>query len=186
MKTLVLLAGLLASNMAAAQYSQQPHTGGVNYNYLELRFVDVDTNGGDGLRFGGSLDLGNNWLIVGGVTSLEFNNNVDATLFEVGGGYVWHYNNDFDLLATVQYVHIDVDGANDADDGVLFSGGTRGLITPQFEIRGFLNYTTAGDNDTYLEIAGDYYFNRQFAAGLSFEFAGDNDVITIGGRWFFK
>lgn len=186
MKTLVLMAGLLASSLAVAQTSQQTHTGGVNYNYLELRFVDVDSNGGDGLRFGGSVDLGNNWLILGNLTSLEFNNNVDATLFEVGGGYVWHYNNDFDFLATVQYVHIDVDGANDVENGVKFSGGTRGLITPQFEIRGLVNHTTAGDSDTYLELAGDYYFNRQFAAGLSLEFAGDNDVITIGGRWFFK
>jgi hypothetical protein len=186
MKTLVLLAALLASSLATAQTSQQPHTGGVNYDYLELRFVDVDTNGGDGLRFGGSLDLGDNRLIVGSLTSLNFNNNVDATLFEVGGGYVWHYNNDFDFLATVQYVHIEADGARNPDDGIRFSGGTRGLITPQFEIRGFLNHTTAGDSDTYLEIAGDYYFNRQFALGLSFEFAGDNDVVTIGGRWFFR
>ena len=83
MKTLVLLAGLLASSLAIAQTSQQPQAGGVNYNYLELRFVDVDTNGGDGLRFGGSIDVGDNWLILGNLTSLEFNNNVDATIFEV-------------------------------------------------------------------------------------------------------
>ena len=50
MKTLVLMAGLLASSLAIAQTSQQTHTGGVNYNYLELRFVDVETNGGDGLQ----------------------------------------------------------------------------------------------------------------------------------------
>jgi hypothetical protein len=186
MKTLIILAGLLASSLAAAQYSQQPPLGGVNYNYLELRFVDYDTNGGDGLRFGGSLDLGNNWLIIGSLTSLEFNNNVDATAFEVGGGYVWRYNNDFDFLASAQYVHIDVDGVSDVEDGVKLSAGTRGLITPQFEIRGSVNHTTAGDSDTYLELAGDYRFNRSFAAGLSLEFAGDNDVFTIGGRWFFK
>jgi hypothetical protein len=186
MKTLVLLAGLLASSVAAAQYSQQPQSGGVSYNYLEVRFVDVDSNGGDGLRFGGSFDFGNNWLLVGSVTALEFNNDVDATVFEMGGGYVWNYTGDFDLLATAQYVHIDVSGGGDVENGVRFSAGTRGLITPKFEIRGFLNHTTAGDSDTYLEMAGDYYFSRQFAAGLSFEFAGDNDVITVGGRWFFK
>jgi len=185
MKTLVLMAGLLASSLAVAQTAGQSQTGGVNYNYLELRFVDVETNGGDGLQFGGSIDVGDNFLILGSITSLDFNNDVDATLYQLGGGYVWHYNNDFDFLATVQYVNIDVDGASD-ENGVKLSGGTRGLITPQFEVRGFVNHTTAGDSDTYLEIAGDYYFNRRFAAGLSVEFGGDNDVFTIGGRWFFR
>jgi len=185
MKTLVLLAGLLASGLAIAQSSQPTQFGGVNYNYLELRFVDVETNGGDGLLFGGSIDVGDNFLILGSITSLEFNNDVDASLYQLGGGYVWHYNNDFDFLATVQYVNIDVDGASD-ENGVKLTGGTRGLITPQFEIRGFVNHITAGDSDTYLEIAGDYRFNNRFAAGLSIEFGGDNDVFTIGGRFFFR
>lgn len=188
MKILVLLAGLLASSLAVAQSSQQPQLGSLNYNYLELRFVDVDTNGGDGLRFGGSFDFGNNWLIVGGVTSVEFNNNVDAIWFEVGPGYVWHYNNDFDFVASLRYVDVDIDTqfSSGDDDGVTFSAGTRGWIAPQFEIRGAVNHTTVGDSDTYLDIAGDYHFNSQFAAGLSLELAGDNDVITIGGRWFFR
>ena len=86
MKILVILAGLLASNLAIAQYSQQPQSGSLSYNYLELRYVDVDTNGGDGLRFAGSFDFGNNWLLVGSVTALKFNNNIDTTTFELGGG----------------------------------------------------------------------------------------------------
>ena len=186
MKTLVLLAGLLLSNLAIAQYSQQAHTGGVNYNYLELRYLDVETNGGDGLQFGGSIDVGDNFLILGSIGSLSFNNSVDATVFQLGGGYAWHYNADFDFLAMAQYVGIEVDGTNDRENGVKLTGGTRGMIAPQFEVRGFVNHVTAGDSDTYLEIAGDYYFNRQVAAGLSVEFGGDNDVFTIGGRWFFR
>jgi hypothetical protein len=60
------------------------------------------------------------------------------------------------------------------------------LIAPRFEVRGSVNHITVGDSDTYLDIAGDYYFTPQFAAGLSIEFAGDTDIITIGGRWFFE
>jgi len=188
MKILVLFAGLLASSLAFAQTSPQPQSGSLNYNYLELRFVDVDNAGGNGLRFGGSYDFGNSWLLVGSVTSVDFNDNVDATWYEIGPGYVWKYNNDFDIFASVRYVNIDVDnrGFDSDDSGVAFSAGTRGLLTPEFEIRGSVNHTTAGNNDTFLEFAGDYHFNRQFAAGLSLEFAGDNDMITIGGRWFFK
>ncbi len=186
MKFLLLVASLLVQGVVLAQGTgQQPAN--LDYSYLELRFVDVDSNGGDGLRFAGSYDLGNNWLIVGGITSLDFNNNVDSTALEIGAGYVWHYTKDFDLVGTLRLVSAEVDTpAQDIDDtGFAFSAGIRGLLTPEFEIRGSVNHVNVNDSDTYLELAGDYHFTRQFAAGLSLEFAGDNDVFTIGGRWFF-
>ena len=140
------------------------------------------------MRFNGSYDFGNDWLLVGGITSLEFNNNVDATTFEIGAGYIWHYSDEFDLVSTLRYVDAEFDNpVQSADDsGLAFSAGTRGLITPEFEVRGSVNHITVGNSDTYLELAGDYYFTPQVAAGLSLEFAGDTDVITIGARWFFK
>lgn len=187
MKILVLLTGLLVQGIAVAQTAAQQHAN-LAYNYLELRFVDVDANGGDGIRFTGSYDLGNHWLIVGGITSLDFNNNVDSTAFELGAGYVWHYTNDFDLVSTLRYVSTEIDNpvVSVDDDGIAFSAGFRGTLTPDFEIRGAVNHITVGNSDTYLELAGDYYFSRRFAAGLSLEFAGDNDVVTIGARWFFR
>ena len=184
MKTLILLAGLLLQGTALAQ--QKPAD--LDYSYVELRFVDVNSNGGDGIRFNASYDLGNNWLIVGGLTSLDYNNNVDSTAFELGAGYVWHYSNDFDFFSTLRYVNAEIDnpGLSTDDDGLAFSAGTRGLLTPEFEIRGAVNHVTVGNSDTYLELAGDYHFTPQFAAGISLEFAGDTDVITIGARWFFR
>ena len=77
-------------------------------------------------------------------------------------------------------------GGSSDDSGFAFSGGARGLLTPQFEVRGSVNYINLDNSDTYLEIAVDYYFTEQFAAGVSLEFPGDADVFTIGGRWFFK
>ena len=195
MKNLILLATLLLHGVALAQSPEQSaeqspeqSKSDLSYNYLELRFVDVDSNGGDGLNFQGSYQFPSNWLIVGGITSLDFNNNVDGTLIEVGTGYVWDFKADFDLYATLQYVNVDIDtpGNNSDDDGVALSGGTRGLITPEFEVRGSVNHINLDDSDTYLEIAGDYYFTPQFSAGLSVEFAGDTDAITIGARWFFR
>jgi hypothetical protein len=179
--------GLLVQSIAVAQSAGKPHAN-LDYSYLELRFVDVDTNGGDGIRFTGSYDFGNSWLLVGGFTTLDFNNNVDSTAFELGAGYVWHYSDDFDLVSTLRLVKAEVDnpGQNVDDTGFAFSAGTRGLITPKFEIRGSINHIDVGNSDTYLELAGDYIFSRQFAAGVSLEFAGDNDVVTIGGRWFFR
>jgi len=187
MKTLFLLAGLLVQGVAIAQTVEKKPVD-LSYTFAELRFVDVDFRGGDGFRINGSYELESNWLIVGGLTALDFNNNVDSTLVELGGGYVWHYSEDFDLLSSVRVVRSDVDvGGIGADEtGFALSAGTRGLLTPQFEIRGSVNHINLDDSDTYLELAGDYYFTEQFSAGVSLEFAGDMDAFTIGARWFFK
>jgi len=186
MKMQFLLVGLLVQSIAIAQTVEEQQVD-LSYSYAELRFVDVDTSGGDGIRFNGSFDLDNNWLIVGGVTALDFNNNVDLTVVEVGGGYVWHYSKDFDLVSTLRFVRSDVDnpGGGSDDNGFAFSAGARGLLAPQFEIRGSVNYINLDDSDIYLELAGDYYFTAQLSAGVSLEFAGDTDIFTIGARWFF-
>ena len=187
-KTLLLIAALLIQGTAAAQSTRQPSQSDLSYTYGELRFVDVDDNGGDGFRLGGSLELDGPWLLVGQLTALDFNNSVDSTLLEFGGGYVWNYTEDFDLVGTLRIVRAEVDTpVGDADDtGFAFSAGTRGLLTPEFEIRGSVNHINLDNSDTYLELAGDYYFTERFSAGISLEFAGDSDSFTIGGRWFFR
>lgn len=187
MRSIILIVGLLAHGAAIAQSSNAPRAD-LSYNYLELRFVDTDTNGGDGFRFNGSYELDRNWIIVGGITALDFNNNIDATTLELGGGYVWHYTDAVDLIGTARLVRIDVDTSfGDGDDtGFALSGGARGYLAPRFEVRGSINHINLDNSDTYLELAGDYHFNRQFSAGVSLEFAGDLDILTIGARWFFK
>ena len=187
MKMLFVLAGLLVHGIAIAQTAEEQNIG-LSYTYAELRFVDVDFRGGDGIRFNGSYELDNNWLIVGGLTTLDFNNNDDLTVVEIGAGYVWHYSNNFDLVSTLRLARSGVNAAGlDADEaGFAFSAGARGLLAPQFEIRGSVNHINLDGSDTYLEIAGDYYFTEQFSAGVSLEFAGDVDAFTIGARWFFK
>ena len=187
MKMLFVLASLFVHGIANAQTAEEQEVD-LSYTYAELRFVDVDNRGGDGIRFNFSYELENNWMIVGGLTALDFNNNVDSTVVEVGGGYVWHYSNDFDLVSTLRFVRVDIDtpGGGSDDNGFAFSAGTRGLLAPQFEIRGSVNHVNLDDSDTYLELAGDYYFTEQFSAGVSLEFAGDADAFTIGARWFFK
>ncbi|MDJ0701433.1 MAG: outer membrane beta-barrel protein [Woeseiaceae bacterium] len=187
-KFLLLLAALSFHTTAAAQTQQQATTGDLSYSFAELRFVDVDTAGGDGFRLGGSFELEGPWILVGALTALDFNNDVDSTLLEVGGGYVWDYNDDFDLVSTLQLVRAEVDTpVGDADDtGFAFSAGARGLLAPQFEIRGSVNHINLDDSDTYLQLAGDYYFTDQISAGISLDFAGDTDSFTLGARWYFR
>ena len=187
-KLLLLVAALSIQATAVAQTNPQSSAGTLNYSFAELRFVDVDVNGGDGFRLAGSLEVNGPWILVGGLTALDFNNNVDSTLLELGGGYVWDYTDDFDLFGTLQFVRFEVDTpGGDADDsGLLFSAGTRGLLTPQFEVRGSVNHISLDNSDTYLQLAGDYYFTEQLSAGVSLEFAGDTDSFSLGARWYFR
>lgn len=187
MKKLLLLALLLAQHTAVAQSARQAPAD-LSYTYAELRFVDVDLAGGDGFRINGSYALDANWIILGGLTTLDFNNDVDSTILEIGGGYVWNYTPDWDLTANLRLVRQDVDapGFDDDDTGFAFAAGARGMLAPQFEVRGSVNHVNLDDSDTFLELAGDYYFTNQISAGISVEFAGDTDVFTIGARWFFR
>ncbi len=185
MRSLLIAASLLAAGTAAAQAPSQPS---LEYTFAELRFVDVDVNGGDGFRLGGSYELTGNWLIVGSLTTLDFNNDVDTLTIDIGAGYVWPFQKGWDLVATARFLNTDVDTpfGSDDDSGIGLSGGVRGIIAPQFEVRGSVNHVTVGDSDTFIEIAGDYYFTPEFAAGLSVDLAGDADTLTIGARWYFR
>ena len=187
MKMQIILIGLLVQGTAIAQTGANQQAD-LSYNYAELGFVDVDARGGDGFRLSGSYELENNWLIVGSLTTLEFDNNVDSTVLELGGGYLWHYSEDFDVVSTLRFVNAETDanGVSFDDNGFAFSAGARALLAPQFEVRGSINHVNLDNSDTYLEFAGDYHFNERFSAGVSLEFAGDADTFAIGARWFFK
>ena len=189
MKKLLLLAAALSIQAtAAAQTTQQSAPTDLSYSYGELRFVDVDANGGDGFQLAGSFELDQNWILVGSLTDLDYNNNVDSTLLEIGGGYVWDYSADWDLFSTLRFVHYEVDTpfGNADDTGFAISAGARGLLAPKFEIRGSVNHINLDNSDTYLRIAGDYYFTQQLAAGISLDLAGDTDSFSLGARWYFR
>lgn len=181
----LFLSALLCPGLALAQGGTRPD---LRYSYIELRFADADENSGDGLQLKGSFDLDNNWIIVGEINSLEFGGGVDETTIQIGGGYVFRNYDNMDLIATASFVDAKVDTFfGDLDDtGFALSAGARGMVTPQLEIRGFVNYIDVNQSDTFFEIAGDYYFSPRFSAGISIEFAGDNDLISVGGRWYFR
>lgn len=186
MKKYVLLLGLFVQGIASAQTAGQQQLD-LGYTYVELRYVDVDRAGGDGLRLNGSFALQNNWMMVAGLTLLDFNNSTDLTTVELGGGYVWHYSKDVDFVSTLRFVRAELDtpGGSANDNGFAFSAGARSLLSRRFEVRGSVNHINLDSNDTYLELAGDYYLTERISAGASLEFAGDDDTLTIGARWFF-
>lgn len=174
------IAVLISANASASN--------NVSYDFVELRFVDTEAGSvdGDGFQLAGSYNIQDNWLIVGGLTSLDFNG-ADVTLLEAGGGYVWPQNNQFDLFATGSIVRADIDAGpvDDDETGFRLVGGVRTKFSPNFEGRAELNYIDLDDSDTYIELGGDYYVSPQLAIGGTLDVGGDNDSLTIGVRWFF-
>jgi len=176
-RLLLLLIGLLVYGTANARPS-------LKYSFAELSIIDVGGNGEDEIRLGGSYDIGKNWMIVGGMTTLSGNNNNDATVYDVGIGRVWNYERNFDLIATFRFLN--GEAGNNSENGHAFSAGARRLVAPQLEVRGTINHTSFNTTDTFFEFGGDYYISDRLSLGASLEFAGDSDTFTIGARYYFK
>jgi hypothetical protein len=167
----------------------------LDYNYAELRYIDTELDAGpfdvdgDGFELGGSMELAQSVHIFGNFQTLDFGSGIDASAFEIGGGYAMPLNNSADLVARLSYIDGEIDTpAGDADDsGFGFSAGARSMFTPQIEGRAFINYVDldeSGDEVSF-ELAGDYFVNDQIALGASLELGDDVTTWTVGGRWFF-
>jgi hypothetical protein len=176
----------LAGNAAAAE---------LDYNYAELRYIETELDAGpfdvdgDGFEIGGSLELAQSVHIFGNFRTLDFDAGIDASAFEVGGGYAMPLNTGADLVARLSYIdgEIDTQGGDADDSGFGFSAGARKMFAPRVEGRAFVNYVDldeSGDEVSF-EIAGDYFVNDQVALGASLELGDDVTSWTVGARWFF-
>ena len=182
----LLVIGLLV--MPGVLFAQDNAKQTLSYSFGELRYVDID-NGGDGFELGGSFQFSKNWFGVASLASFDFGNSVDSTTFEIGAGYVFPFHQDWDIQINARVIRTEVDtpfGGSRNDTGIGALGGLRGLIAPQFEVRGNIHYVNVDESDVFLEVAGDWYFTPKFAAGLSVEFGGDVDLWTLGARYYFK
>ena len=137
---------------------------------------------------GGSFQFDSNWFGVASLASYDLGPRTDGTSFEIGAGYIFPFQQDWDIQVNARIIRAEVDTpvGDFEDTGIGVLAGLRGLIAPQFEVRGNLHYVNVDDSDVFLEVAGDWYFTPNVAAGLSVEFGGDVDVWTLGARYFFK
>lgn len=182
------VAGTLAATLVVAGGVQAAE---LDYNYAELRYVDTELFDvdGDGFELGGSMELAQSVHIFGSFQTLDFGSGIDASAFEVGGGYAMPLNNGADLVARLSYIdgEVDTPGGDADNSGFGFSAGARNMFTPKFEGRAFINYVDLDetDDEVSFELAGDYFLNEQVAVGASLELGDDVTAWTVGGRWFF-
>jgi hypothetical protein len=178
--------------LAAAALSGQLYAAGPNYNFVEGRYLvdtDIDERNldGDGLHFGGSYRFTGEIYAFGNLRFNDYDHGVDATVLNLGGGYILPIHANWDSNFSFGLARWDVDGIDD-EIGFELSGGVRGMLTPEVEARAKLTYLDVDDlgDDAYLTLGGDYFFMPNLSAGLELDVGGDFDSLSAGVRYFFK
>lgn len=197
-KAAVPILALLTS--FSSGFSAPLNAADLNYTYVEGRFLldaeldleNVSENAdGDGIRFGGSFRLTNEFYAFGSYEDddLEIRNiDIDFSLLKFGVGYIYPINPTWDSNFSFAYgkYEAEVPGADTDENGFELSAGARGMVKPEIELRGALRYTDYEDSDTYFTLGGDYYFAPNFSAGLEIDLGGDYESMSIGAKYYFK
>jgi len=173
--TIFLLLGITANFNVYAEN----HDNGIKYNFAEFRFVDVD--GGDGIEFGGSYRINQQYYAAISFQDLDVGQ-FDFETLEITGGYIYPHKK-IDLAFEVGL--IDADVGPSSESGFSLSAGGRGYLSPEFELRAFVRHVDISDSDTFIELGGDYFLNSNVSIGFTLDVSSDSDALTFGGRYYF-
>ena len=182
--SLLLLLGL--GGVASADGFNYTY-GEIGYGIVEIDDVDVD---GDGFGIAGSFAIADEFHIFGGYSTASLDFDIDYNQFEVGFGYNKPISDAVDVVATLSYVNVEVDvpgfGSED-DNGFGIGVGLRGMVAPQVELHGGLEYIDLSDSgsDTGFGAGVRYNFNDQFTMGLSGSWTDDVSQYLLTGRLYF-
>ncbi|MEW8585728.1 MAG: hypothetical protein AB2531_08175 [Candidatus Thiodiazotropha sp.] len=163
----------------------------VDYSFLEGRYLldaEFDDVDGDGFRFAGSFQVSNEIYAFAKYDDVELDDSdVDFSLLRIGAGYIHPLDASWDANVSLAYADAEADGPGGEEDesGFELSGGVRGMVEPQIEVRASLNYLDIEDSDTYFTLGGDYYIMPNISAGIEFDMGGDYETVSIGAKFYF-
>jgi hypothetical protein len=164
---------------------------GLSYTYAELGYgrVNIDSPDvdGDGFGIGGSFALTDQFHLLGSYQTADFDFGVDYNELNLGVGFNTAMTDAIDVVASLSYVNVDVSasGFGSADDnGYSVGVGLRGLVSPQVELFGGLEFVDLNDsgNDTVFGAGFRFNINEMFSVGLSGEWGDDVSSYTLMGR----
>lgn len=163
---------------------------GPSYNYVDFGYVDLDLDGAgsiDGYGLTGSFALAEQFHIVADYIRVsEFILTADVTT--LAGGWNMPLNPTTDFVARLGWVRAgaSVTGfGSESDNGWMVQGGIRSMVTPQFELNGFLTHTDLGDSDTGFSVGGVWHFTENFGLGGSLGFSDGDTTTSLGVRFSF-
>lgn len=182
--------GILAVVISALMFSTQsmaqdflrtgPHV--FNYNYAEIKYLDVDNADGFGLV--GSADIKPNLALKVQYATLSagsFDSNVlrlGATNYIGSSSYSqadWVFEAGLDFAG----------GDGDSDTGLFVSGGVRYALNDAMELNGAIELSTLYDTDLTAKLAALYEVSTGFAALVEAEL-GDGNAIGFGVRFYWR
>ncbi len=166
----------------------------ISYDYVQVAFVSTELDlgpvnvDGDGFNIQGSVSATKNVFVFLDYLDLGFDFGVDASTLELGGGYHKPMSGKVDLIGTIGYARAAVDvpgGPSPSEDGFALSIGLRGNPSEKIEVRGRIVYINLDDDNTQLELFGDYYVTQAISLGAGVIFDDDTTTWGIGGRLHF-
>jgi hypothetical protein len=185
------LAGLLILSSVVATAD------GLNYNFIQAAYqeVDIDLGGGfdadgDGFGIGGSMAINDDWFIFADYSTFDFESVVDLSSLTIGGGYHAAVSDKTDWFATLGYAkaEIDVQGVGSTDDsGYAISAGLRSMVSEKFELYGSLGYADLGGGADGTSVAGGFWYSLSgnMAVGFGVDFDDDVTAYGVGFRLYF-
>ena len=178
---------LLAAVPLAAQAED------MSYRYLQIGYLETDIDGlgdnADGFGTRGSFAFANNFFVFTEISKQEvLDIDIDQYAVGIGGHYPLAAN--LDLVGRIGWASAEIDagGGLDVDgDGYLAGVGVRARAGEHLQFEAGVVHVDygSGADDTGVELAARYHFNKNWAAGLEYQSTGDLATTMAAVRYSF-
>lgn len=186
------LIGLLA---VAATTAAPALADGPSYNYLDLRYQEIEIDDslldvdGETYSIGGSFEVGDTTHVFAGYGTSDFDFGVDFDELTIGAGIHSPLTPSVDFVANIAYVRLEASalGSSFDDDGFGASVGLRAMSGDRLELAGHIDYVDLDDSGDTTSYGADlwYNFTENFALGINADFGDDIDSYGVGARFYF-
>jgi hypothetical protein len=180
----------------AVAFSASASAQGVNYNYVQGSYGQVDLDGfsrvleGDGPGISASFAIDESFHIYGEYQTADLGGSVNFNLTELGVGYHTDISSNLDVYAIVGYVRIGADAGffSSNDDGVSVGLGLRGAVSEAVELFGGLDYVDFDDpfSETRANAGFELSLTKNIGVGLKAIFWDDVNIFQINARLYFE
>lgn len=181
---------LLAAALAAIAVPAFASDGGPSYSYIDVGYVNYDFDGGgsaDGFGVGGSFAVNEQFHVIGDVVRVS-DSGVSVTLSTVAGGYAFPISGTTDFVGRLGVAHarVGVSGFGSAsDNGWMAQAGLRSMVSPDFELNGFVTHVDVGGSETGFSFGLVKGFSERVGGIADVEFSDGDVALTIGARFSF-
>lgn len=164
---------------------------GPTYNYVDVGYLSVDVDDGptlDGFGVAGSFALTESFHVVAGYSDASDSPwNVNSGGVALGWNYSLNNITDFVARAGWEYGRLKLSGfGSESDNGWSVEAGVRSMLSPRFELSGFISHVDIFDGDEQiLSVSGVYYVTPTIGLGAGVSLSDDATGWDVGIRFAF-